>query len=140
MNRTALLTNPQQALEAMRALWEACRPYLMSGGRLVVTVSEEPQTRSQQNLYHDLIDEIAAQAKHLGATWDAEDWKRLLINKWAKETGRKQGRIIPALDGDGVVEVGLLSRKFSKHDANEFIDWLYAWCAENGVDLAVEPA
>ena len=98
-------------------------------------LKEEDQSRDQQEMYHSLIGEIAAQASHLGAKWGAEDWKRLLIDKWARETGRSHGKVIPNLDGSGVVEVGVLSRKFGKRDANEFIEFLYAWGAQNGVEL-----
>jgi hypothetical protein len=89
----------------------------------------------QNSLYHALIQEIAEQASHLGSKWDAESWKRLLLDKFAKETGKARGRVIPNLDGDGVVEIGLQSRKFTKQDASEFVEWLYAWCSENGVEL-----
>ena len=109
---------------------------LMAGHKMILTLSEESKTRGQEKLYHALIGDIAKQAKHLGAKWEPEDWKRLLIDKFARETGRTHGKIIPNLDSSGVVEVGLLSRKFSKKTANEFVEWLYAWSAENGIDFA----
>lgn len=130
------LINAQQMQPAFRTVYDQAKALLMAGHRPVLWLKEEDQSRDQQEMYHSLIGEIAAQASHLGAKWGAEDWKRLLIDKWARETGRSHGKVIPNLDGSGVVEVGVLSRKFGKRDANEFIDWLYAWAAENGVELA----
>ena len=46
--------------------------------------------------------------------------------------------MIPNLDKTGVVEVGIQSRKFSKADASEFIEWLHAWCATNGITLSTD--
>ena len=129
------LINAQQMQPAFRTVYDQAKALLMAGHRPVLWLKEEDQSRDQQEMYHSLIGEIAAQASHLGAKWGAEDWKRLLIDKWARETGRSHGKVIPNLDGSGVVEVGVLSRKFGKRDANEFIEFLYAWGAQNGVEL-----
>ena len=104
----------------------------------MVTIADAPKTRAQEEKYHAMIGEIAAQAKHLGATWGAEDWKRLLLDKFARETGRSHGKVIPNLDGNGVVEVGILSRKFGLEDGSEFIEFLNAWAAEHGIEFAGE--
>ena len=129
------LINAQQMQPAFRTVYDQAKALLMAGHRPVLWLKEEDQSRDQQEMYHSLIGEIANQASHLGAKWGAEDWKRLLLDKWARETGRSHGKVITNLDGSGVVEVGVLSRKFGKRDANEFIEWLYAWAAENGVEL-----
>ena len=126
----------QQAYQSLLELWAWAKPLLMAGHRLVLEVSLECQSRDQQEKYHAMIGEVAAQAQHLGAKWDAEDWKRLLIDRFARETGRAVGKVIPNLSGDGVVEVGILSRRFSKRTANEFIEWLNAWGADNGVEFS----
>jgi len=31
------------------------------------------------------------------------------------------------------VQLGFQTRKFTKEQASEFVEWLYAWSAENGV-------
>lgn len=98
-------------------------------------VLEKRRTLDQNALYHSVIQQIAEQSSHLGSKWDAESWKRLLLDAFAKETKRARGRVIPNLTGDGVVEIGLQSRKFTKHDASEFVEYLLWWCSENGVDL-----
>lgn len=98
--------------------------------------ADEPQTRDQQKLYHSLIGEIAAQAAHMGAKWDCESWKRLLLDQFAKDTGKPRGRLIASLDGSGIVQVGIQSRKLSKAEAGEFVEWLYAWATDNGIELS----
>jgi hypothetical protein len=130
------LFNPVQAHQAIGQAWAFAKSMLMAGHRLTLEVRPALKSRDLEEKYHAVIGEIAAQAKHLGSTWDEESWKRLLLDKFAKETNRKRGRVIPNLDGDGVVEVGLLSRKFSQADGSEFVEWLHAWCAENGVELS----
>ena len=133
---TIRLFNAQQGYKAFNDAWHTVKAWLMAGHRLVLEVSLECQSRDQQEKYHAMIGEVAAQAQHLGAKWDAEDWKRLLIDRFARETGRAVGKVIPNLSGDGVVEVGILSRRFSKRTANEFIEWLSAWGADNGVEFS----
>lgn len=111
---------------------------LLAGHRLVLEARTASKSRDQEKKYHAMIGEISQQAKHIGASWEAEDWKRLLIDKFARDTNRTHGKVIPNLDSNGVVEVGVLSRKFSRTDASEFIEWLHAWAAENGVHFSDE--
>ena len=91
------------------------------------------QSYAKQRKYHAMIDEIAHQAKHLGSQWESDDWKRLLLDKFARDTGRSHGKVITNLDMSGIVQIGLQSRKFTNPEASEFIDWLYAWGEENGI-------
>jgi hypothetical protein len=133
---TAVLWSPQQGHQVFAQAWQQAKALLMAGQRLTLDLKPAAKNRQTEEKYHAIIGEIAAQAIHLGSKWDDESWKRLLLDKFAKETGRARGRVIPSLDGDGVVEVGLLSRKFSQADGSEFIEWLQAWCVENGVELS----
>lgn len=136
MKQTAVLYNPQQAYSVILSLWSVIKPTLMAGHKLLVSVGPVSKTREQEEKYHAMIGEIAKQARHLGSSWDEESWKRLLLDEFAKETNRSRGRLIPSLSGDGVVEVGLLSRKFSVNDGTEFIEFLNAWAAEHGVTFS----
>lgn len=89
----------------------------------------------QNKLYHSIIGQIAKQAKHMGAQWDTEAWKRLLVHQWAKETGRPTGKVVPSLDGGDIVQLGIQTRSFSKDDAIEFTEFLLAWSAQHGVTI-----
>lgn len=130
------LYSPTQAHGEIQRAWEWIKSMTMSGHRLEMSIKERSKSRDQEEKYHAMIGEIAKQAQHLGSKWDAESWKRLLLDEFAKETGKARGRLIPSLSGDGVVEVGLLSRKFSARDGSEFIEWLHAWGAEHGVTFS----
>lgn len=129
------LYNAQQGYQAIKQGWEFAKTLLLAGNRLVLIIQEVSKTRDQEKKYHAMIGEIATQAEHLGSKWGAEDWKRLLLDKFSRETGRTHGSIIPNLDNSGVVQVGTQSRKFSKSDGIEFIEWLNAWGADNGVSF-----
>ena len=129
------IRNSRQGVEQMRSLWEKMKAALDNGVALTVEVQRENRSLEQNSLIHSIIRQISLQAQHLGSTWDAEDFKRLLVWQWAKETGRSAPKIIPSLDGSGFVQLGLQTRKFTKPDASEFYEWLMAWCAQNGVEI-----
>lgn len=96
-----------------------------------------PGRSGQQNkMFHAILGQIARQASHLGSTWTTEDWKRLHLHNFCKERGLPAGQIVPALDGQGVVQLGLQSRKLTKEEAIEFTEYLMAWCAQNGVTIS----
>lgn len=98
------------------------------------------QRSGQQNkMFHAILGQIAKQASHLGSTWSTEDWKRLHLNNFCKERGLPSGRLVQALDGQGLVQLGLQSRKLSKEEAIEFTEYLMAWCAQNGITINEVP-
>lgn len=130
---TVTMWNAQQGHTQLLAVWLQAKAMLTAGHRMVLELRPISKSRDQEKKYHAMFGEVASQAQHLGSTWAAEDWKRLLLDKFARETGRTHGKVIPNLDKTGVVEVGIPSRKFTKADASEFVEWLHAWGAENGV-------
>lgn len=127
------LETPEQATFTMQSLWPKIKSALQAGKKLSLEIKPEKKSREQEDKYHAMIGEIAKQAQHVGSKWSSDDFKRLLIDQWASETNRKLGRLVQSLDGDRIVQLGMQSRKFSKEDASEFIDWLEAWGATNGI-------
>ena len=93
------------------------------------------KSREQEKMYHDLIGQIAKVAQHAGARWEAEDWTRFLIDQWAKDAGVVRGRLAPSLDGERVVQLGMQSRKFTIEQGTSFIEWLFWYGSENGIDF-----
>ena len=79
----------------------------------------------------------AVHCKHRasGAHWDAEIWKRLLIDQFAHETGLGGSQIVGSIDGSRIVQLGLQSRKFTKEQGSEFIEWLLAWATDKGIQI-----
>ena len=122
-NATALMAN----------VWPKVKEALASGKQLTLEIKDAGKSRDQEKLYHELIGQIAKQAQHMGAKWDAESWKRLLVDSYCREKGLKTGAVIPNLAGDGIVQLGMQTRNFTKEQASEFVEWLHAWGAEHGV-------
>lgn len=129
------LINPEQATFVWNHIYPKIKAHLLNGGTLRFTVEKMKKSRDQEEMYHAMISQIAKEAQHLGATWDAESWKRLLVDKYCKEVGIDTGRIIPNLDKDGIVQLGMQTRNFTKEQGSEFIEWLYSWAANAGIKL-----
>ena len=129
------MQDPKTAIQQVRAMWAKAKPVLESGTALVVEIKRESKTRQQEKLYHTYIGKVAKQARHLNCTYNEEDWKRILVDAYLRETKQSSGQFVLNLDGTGVVQLGLQTRLFTKEQASEFVTWLEAWCAHNGVDL-----
>ena len=129
------LTNTEQAKTSIRHNWEKITNALDSGKHLTMEIKLASKSREQEEKYHAMINDIAKQAQHLGAKWSSEDWKRLLVDQYLREVGEVQTKIIPNLDGTGIVQLGFQTRKFTKEQASEFVEWLYAWSGNNGINL-----
>lgn len=127
------LETPEQASAVMSKIWPKVKESLKAGKLLRMEIKTDSKSRDQEQKYHAMLGEIAEQAQHLGAKWSTEDWKRLMVDLFAKETGLQGGKIIPSLDGTGIVQLGLQTRNFTKEQAMEFITFLEAWGANNGI-------
>ena len=126
------LTSKEQAKGLMANLWPKVINALETKV-LSLEIKEANKSREQEEKYHAMIGEIAKQAQHLGSKWDAESWKRLLVDQFCRDNNIKTGVVIPNLSGDGIVQLGFQTRKFTKEQASEFVEWLHAWGAEHGV-------
>ena len=129
------LINPGQAKILMERLWPDIKANLMAGTRMRLEVKKATRSLDQSAKFHAMIGQIGAIMRMAGSDWTDEDWKRLLIDQWAHETGRKIGRVTPSLDGERVVQLGWQSHKFTVEDASEFIEWLYAWAAIKDIEI-----
>jgi hypothetical protein len=128
------LDNEAQALALMRSLWPKIKDALNAGRQLTLEINPASKSRPQEEKYHAIIGEIAKQAQHMGATWDAETWKRLLVDKYCREIGLNS-QIMANLDNNSIIQLGIQTRKFTKEQASEFVEFLLAWSAENGVTI-----
>jgi hypothetical protein len=128
------LYSPEQAHIVLKDLWPKIKETLQTGKKLRLEVKRFTRSSDQNAMFHSLIDLIAKQMKAAGSAWSSDDWKRLLIDQWAHETGRKIGKVAPSLDGERVVQLGLQSHKFTVDEGSEFIEWLMAWMADKGIE------
>jgi len=129
------LEDQAQATSLMKHLWPKVKESLAAGNQLTLEIKPPSKSRDQERKYHAILRDIAEQSQHMGSVWDADDWKRLLVWQYCKEKAIDSGKVVPSLDMTGVVQLGQQTRKFTKEQASEFVDFLTAWCAEHGVTL-----
>lgn len=129
------LHTPEQAKILMSRIWPDVKASLAAGQRMRLEIKKATRSLDQNAKFHAMIGMVGAATRQAGSTWTDDDWKRLLIDQWAHETGRKIGKVAPSLDGERVVQLGWQSHKFTSDDASEFIEWLYAWAAEKGIEI-----
>jgi hypothetical protein len=118
----------------MKSIWPKVKDALAAGRKLTLEIKPASKSRDQEEKYHAIIGDIAKQAQHMGAKWDAETWKRLLVDKYVREIGLTS-KIMANLDNDGLVQLGFQTRKFTKEQASEFVSFLICWCDQNGIEL-----
>lgn len=128
------LRSPAQAKVVMERLWAKLKPALEAGKEFTVEIKPLTRTLDQNAKFHAMIGDIAKQMAEAGSSWTVEDWKRLLIDQFAADTDRRIGSVVPSLDGQRVVQLGLQSKRFSVEEASEFIEWLEAWAAQKGIE------
>ena len=128
------LDSQEQAKALMSNLWPKVKAALASGKKLTMEIKEASKSREQEEKYHAIIGDLAKQAQHMGAKWTAEDWKRLLVDQFMRQNSEVT-KVIPNLDNNGIVQLGLQTRHFTKEQASEFVEFLQAWAADNGVTL-----
>lgn len=112
------------------------------GWRVMITEEKPDKTRDQEEKYHAMIGDIKKSGKFMfmGHTdWSKEDIKRLLIDAFARirqsmgNPLRNAPRMVPSLDGNGVVYLNPRSRDFSREEASDFIEYLYSYGSELNV-------
>jgi hypothetical protein len=128
------LDDQAQATSLMKNIWPKVKEALAAGKKLTLEIKPASKSRDQEEKYHAIIGDIAKQAQHMGAKWDSETWKRLLVDKYVREIGLTS-KIMANLDNDGLVQLGFQTRKFTKEQASEFVAFLICWCDQNGIEL-----
>lgn len=147
MRELALINSPGYLNANFRRIYDVASSVVAAGERVVLEVRSLSKTRAQEEKYHAMIGEIAAQMTLHGKRLGAEAWKRLLVDAFKHDTKHdpelrqewdKFGSIelMPALNHDGFVAIGEQTRKFSVKLASAFIEWLLAFGAENGVTFS----
>ena len=127
--------NAQQGHQLLMDLWQKLKPHLLAGRKLELTVTEQKRSLDQNAMFHSILSQIARQAEHAGAKWSVDDWKRLTLDLWNRERGAAFANVVPALDKNGIVQLGLSSRSLTKPEASEYTEFLMAWAAQNGIEI-----
>lgn len=84
----------------------------------------------QNDRLHAMLRDISEQAEHFGRKYPLETWKALMLHAFGREA-----QFVPSLDGADVVPIGQHSSDLSKAEMAELMEFIAAWCAQNGVVL-----
>lgn len=95
-----------------------------------VKIEEPKRTLDQNALLWPVLTAIATQIQHHGEYRTPDEWKGLFMHACGKEV-----RFLPALDGKGFVPFGMRSSQLSKAEFSELLEFIFAWCAEYGVNV-----
>ncbi len=125
MSRALLVLN-SDAVRAKAAAWVRRAPL---GTRL--TFQGPRRTLPQNDLMWALLTSVAVQVPWHGARLTPEDWKLIFLDALNGER-----RVVPNLDGDGLVALGRSSSDLSKEEMSELIELILAWGAMNEVDFS----
>lgn len=93
-----------------------------------VTVSEAQRSSDQNRKLWAMLTDFSGQVTHHGLQLDKEAWKSILLCAFLKEV-----RIIPNLEGDGIITVAPSSSSLSHSQMAEFLAFIDAVGAERGV-------
>ena len=138
MKESFILDPKGDAKGRMAAAWRFACAILELDKRARVIVELYAPTRSldQNAMFHAMCQDIAAaRPQWAGHPIDAEGWKRLFLDAWARTEGGVQGRIVPSLDGASVVNLGVQSRRLKVGQMADLIPFVQAWAVDNGVVL-----
>jgi hypothetical protein len=129
--------NVNDARHRMKLAWSSACELLRHGKPVRVVVQEMKSLRSieQNDKFHALCQDIAKAKTWAGKERDVEAWKRLLVDCWARHENRKQCEVVPSLDGQSVVNLGIQTRNMKVSDMSELIEFSQWWAIENGVNL-----
>ena len=136
MSETFIL-RPGNARERMADAWKFCCGILQLEKPVRVSIEElRPRGSIEQNAkFHAICGDLARGMKWAGREIDGEAWKRLLVDAWARETGRAQASMVPSLDGSSVVNLGIQTHRLTVGEMCELIEFAQAYATEHGERL-----
>lgn len=105
------------------ANWAMKAPF---GTRIVF--KETKRSVPQNNLMWAMLTDIARQVEWHGSRLSADDWKLIFMDALNREA-----RLVPSIEGDGMVNLGQSSSDLSKNEMSELIELIAAFGANHGV-------
>lgn len=141
-SKSITLRNPQQAHRQLVELWEWVKAMLMAGQTMCIEVFPA-KSREQEKLYHSCFNDLSKQAPFHGQMVEPEVWKRALLQAFYEVTKNdddfkadwrsRAPQMIPTLDGDGFLMIGVESKRFTKNLARAFITFVHSEGDKRGV-------
>lgn len=95
----------------------------------VVQFKEPTRSLEQNARMWAMLGEIAEQVVWYGKKLSAEDWKTVLT------ASLRQTRVVPTIDGDGFVPLGMSTSKMSVKEMGALMDLIEAFAAQQGVQF-----
>lgn len=86
------------------------------------------RTIPQNDALWSALRDISEQKEYHGLKLSPEDWKLLFLDALDRDT-----RMVPNLDGNGMVALGRSSSALSKEEFSGLLSIIYEWGARNGV-------
>lgn len=122
MSRAVILINCQAARDKAKR-WIDKAPW-----NARVTFQGPKRTIPQNDRLWASLGDVAEQARYHGLKLSDGDWKILFMDALGRET-----RMVPNLDGNGMVALGRSSSNLSKEEMGQLLEVIYAWGSANGV-------
>lgn len=134
---TVLILKADNARSRMATAWNLACGILQHGKAVRVKVEEAQPTRTleQNDKFHAICNDVAKVKLWAGKKRDTEGWKRLFVDAWARATSKRQAEIVPSLDGESVVNLGIQTRRMPVDEMSELIEFAQCWCVTNEVRL-----
>ena len=128
---SAALYNAQQGYQAILSAWQACKPVLLAGQRLCISIKPETRTTAQNRLLFSILTDLSEQCEWVIngklTKADKEDVKDIL-----SASLRQQQRMAQGLDG-GLVVLGMRTSKLTVPEMSDLIALGHAVGDERGV-------
>lgn len=136
------LSSVEQARKAVLAMCEKLKPHLLAGQQFTLEAFDG-KSRDQERLCHSCYRDLARDAMLGGVKADAAMWKEACkyafyiatkdMPEHADDWKRRKPRMVPMIDGDGVVLTPIESKHFTKGLYSAYITFLHATGDARGV-------
>lgn len=135
---TTFILKVDNARDRFASAWAFCCQFLELGRAVKVEITEAKLTRSleQNDKFHAICGELAKKREWAGKLRDTEGWKRLLVDAWARVEGKRQAEIVPSLDGESIVNLGIQTRSMKVGEMADLITFAQSWCIDHDVELS----
>lgn len=94
----------------------------------LVEFSAPRRTDIQSRRMWAMLGDISRQVEHFGLKYEPEAWKLIALAALGKEV-----RMAPALHGNGLVPLGISTRRLTKAEMSDLIESLFAFGADKGI-------
>ena len=120
MKAVFIMAHSEARRRAIQAVQDAPEGYM-------VTVSEPTRSGEQNSRLWASLTEISKQVEWYGRKLTPEDWKHIFTSSL------KKLEVVPNLEGNGFVALGLSTSKMTKKELSDLLELIYAFGSERGV-------